>query len=90
VRNVLLHDGNWVRLRKVAEDYDPTDRDQTYAYVRERQKAGEVATGLLFISPDSSDLHEQSNTVATPLVQLRHEDLCPGSAELEKLQRRFR
>ncbi len=90
VRNVLLHDGNWVRLRKVAEDYDPTDRDQTYAYVRERQKAGEVATGLLFISPDSSDLHEQSNTVATPLVQLQHEDLCPGSAELEKLQRRFR
>ena len=90
VRNVLLHDGNWVRLRKVAEDYDPTDRDRTYAYVRERQKAGEVATGLLFISPDSSDLHEQSNTVATPLVQLQYEDLCPGSAELEKLQRRFR
>ena len=23
VRNVMLHDGSWVRLRKVAEDYDP-------------------------------------------------------------------
>ena len=28
VRSVLLHDGSWIRLRKVAEDYDPTDRDR--------------------------------------------------------------
>src|SRR6476469_5592155 len=37
VRNVMLHDGGWVRLRKVAEDYDPTDRDRAYAYIRDRQ-----------------------------------------------------
>ena len=90
VRNVMLHDGSWVRLRKIADDFDPTDRDTTYAYIRERQKAGEVATGLFYLSPDSSDLHEQSNTVATPLVQLPYDELCPGSAELEKLQKRFR
>ena len=53
VSNVMLHDGSWVRLRKVAEDYDPTDRDRAYAYIRERQKDGEVVTGLLYISPDS-------------------------------------
>jgi 2-oxoglutarate ferredoxin oxidoreductase subunit beta len=90
VRNVLLHDGSWVRLRKVAEDYDPTDRDGSYQHIRERQKAGEVVTGLLYLSADSKDLHEQSNTVVTPLTQLPYEALCPGSAELEKLQRRFR
>ena len=90
VRTVMLHDGSWVRLRKIAEDFDPTDRDTTYAYIRERQQAGEVATGLLYLSADSSDMHEQSNTVATPLVQVPYEHLCPGSAELEKLQKRFR
>lgn len=90
VRSVLLHDGSWVRLRKVADQYDPTDRDRAYAFIRERQKHGEVVTGLLYISPDSSDVHEQCNTVATPLTQLPHEQLCPGSAELEKLQARFR
>ena len=31
VKNVMLHDGGWVRLRKVAEDYDATDRDRAYA-----------------------------------------------------------
>ena len=61
-----------------------------YAYIRERQKEGEIVTGLLYLSPDSSDLHEQSNTVAAPLAELAFEDLCPGRAELEKLQARFR
>ena len=63
VRSVTLHDGSVVRLRKVAEDYDPTDRDRSYAYIRERQKEGEVVTGLLYLSPDSSDVHEQNETV---------------------------
>jgi 2-oxoglutarate ferredoxin oxidoreductase subunit beta len=90
VRSVQLHDGSWVRLRKVADDYDPTDRDSAYAYVRDRQKAGEVATGLLYVSGESTDLHGQAGTVATPLVDVPYEQLCPGSAALEKLQQRFR
>ena len=90
VRSVMLHDGSWVRLRKVAEDYDPTDRDRAYKYIRERQQDGEVVTGLLYISPESRDMHEQLNTVDTALISVPYEDLCPGSAELEKLQQRFR
>jgi 2-oxoglutarate/2-oxoacid ferredoxin oxidoreductase subunit beta len=89
-RNVMLHDGSWVRLRKVAEDYDATDRDRAYAFIRERQKEGEVVTGLLHISAASKDMHEQAGTVPAPLVHLPYDQLCPGSAELEKLQRRFR
>src|SRR5687767_3757110 len=63
VRNVLLHDGSWVRLRKVAEDYDPTDRDVAYEYIREKQKDGEVVTGLLHISTTSKDMNEQLDIV---------------------------
>ena len=90
VRNVMLHDGSWVRLRKCAEDYDATDRDRAYGYIREKQKQGEVLTGLLYIQPDSSDLHEQNNTVAAPLTRVPFEQLCPGNDELQKLQARFR
>jgi len=90
VSNVMMHDGSWVRLRKVAEDYDPTDRDQSYRYIRARQQAGEVVTGLLYISQDSKDMHEQLGTTTASLSQLPYESLCPGSAELEKLQQRFR
>ena len=90
VSNVMMHDGNWVRLRKVAENYDPKDRDHSYRYIRNRQKAGEIVTGLLYISPDSKDMHEQLGTATAPLSQLPFEALCPGSTELEKLQQRFR
>jgi 2-oxoglutarate ferredoxin oxidoreductase subunit beta len=90
VQTVTLHDGSTVRLRKVSDDYDPTDRDRSMAYIRERQKEGEVVTGLLYISPDSRDVHEQNNTVTTPLAQVPFEQLCPGSAALEKLQQSFR
>ena len=86
----MLHDGGWVRLRKVAEDYDPTDRDRAYAYIRERQREGEIVTGLLFLSAESRDLHDQSNTVPAALTTMPYEQLCPGSAELERLQQRFR
>ncbi len=90
VRDVTLHDGSIVRLRKVAADYDPTDRDRAYGYIREHQRAGEVATGLLYLSPDAKEMHAQAGTVTTPLVDLPFEDLCPGSRELDALQARFR
>jgi 2-oxoglutarate ferredoxin oxidoreductase subunit beta len=86
VRNVMLHDGGWVRLRKVAEDYDPTDRDRAYQHIRERQMDGEIVTGLLYISGDSKDMHEQNGTVPRALFDLPYEQLCPGAAALEKLQ----
>ena len=89
-RSVMMHDGGWVRLRKVAPDYDPSDRDKAYAYIREKEREGEIVTGLLHISTDSRDMHEQSETIDSALVNVPHEQLCPGSAELDRLQQRFR
>jgi 2-oxoglutarate ferredoxin oxidoreductase subunit beta len=90
VRNVRLHDGGWVRLRKVAADYDPTDRDRAYAYIRERQREGEIVTGLLYLEPDSRDMHDQNGTIDVALTAVPYEQLCPGAAELEQLQTRYR
>ncbi len=87
---VRLHDGSFIKLRKVAEDYDATDRDKAVAYIRERQTAGEIATGILFVSESSRDMHEQLGTATEPLFRLPYAALCPGAAELEKLQERFR
>src|SRR5512144_823289 len=60
VRSVTMHDGSWVRLRKVAEDYDPTDRDRAYGYIRDAQSKGEVVTGLLYIDESTDDMHGQA------------------------------
>ena len=91
VRNVMLHDGSWVRLRKVAEDYDPTDRDTD---LRLHPRAAEGGRGRHRAALHLAGLQRSCTNKATPW---RHRscrsatsELCPGSAELEKLQKRFR
>lgn len=90
VRVVTMHDGSAVRFRKIPESYDPTDRDRAVSYLAERAREGELATGLLFVDPESRDMHEMYGTVATPLVDLPFDDLCPGSEALSKLMEEFR
>ncbi|CAN5171982.1 2-oxoacid:ferredoxin oxidoreductase subunit beta [soil metagenome] len=89
-RDVRMHDGSLVRFRKVAEDYDPTDRDAAYAYVRRLQEQGEVGTGLLYLEQGLPDMHETSGTVERPLVEAPFEDLCPGAEALEGLMGEYR
>ena len=88
--SVTMHDGSIVRFRQVAEDYDPTNRDRAYAHVRSLQAKGEVVTGLLYIDQNTGDMHEVSNTVERPLVDVPYATLCPGSAALEQLMDELR
>jgi 2-oxoglutarate/2-oxoacid ferredoxin oxidoreductase subunit beta len=88
--DVTVHDGTVVRLRKIEPDYDPTDRDRAYAYVRASQTRGEVATGLLYLATGAPDMHDVENSVDRPLVQIPYEELCPGSAALTDLMEEFR
>ena len=85
-----MHDDSQVMLRKVPPDYDPTDRDRAYAYIRDRRLAGEVSTGLLYVQQDSTDMMEQCDAVDQPMTKLPFSSLCPGSEALEKVQKRFR
>ena len=90
VQSVTLHDGSVVKLRKVDQNYDATNRDAAYAAIRDHQRRGEVMTGLLYISTDSKDVHDQNETVGTPLYDLPHDQLCPGNDALQKLMGQFR
>ena len=90
VIDVRQHDGSVVRLHKIEADYDPTNRIQVMNYLQERAAAGEVVTGLLFVNPNSVDLHAHLNTVDTPLNQLGVRELCPGAVALERINASLR
>ncbi len=87
---VTQHDGSVLRLKKLAPDYDPTDRVKAMNYLQERAAAGELVTGLLYVKPESEDLHQYLNTVETPLNQLAERELCPGSVMLERINAALR
>jgi 2-oxoglutarate ferredoxin oxidoreductase subunit beta len=89
--NVTLHDGSILRLHKVGPgEYDPTDRAAVWSYLHTKQASGEVPVGLLFVDESGSEMHAAAKTVDQPLSQIPFEELCPGSAALDRLQRAYR
>ena len=82
---VEQHNGSVLRLRKLDEAYDPRDRIAAMNIIQQRQAAGEVVTGLLFVDPAADDLHGHLNTIATPLNALNAVELSPGISTLAKI-----
>ena len=82
---VQQHDGSLLRLRKLGEEYDPSDKVAAMKRVQEGLADGEVVTGLLYLDPTPNDLHHNLNTVDAPLNTLGTADLCPGSATLDRI-----
>lgn len=89
-RTVELFDGSKIHLSKLAPDWDPTDRFTAVNRLHEAKKNGQILTGLLYINPESEDLHTKMNTADRPLNQLVQDELCPGSNSLEVINQSFR
>lgn len=87
---VQQHDGSILRLRKLGEDYDPSDKVSAMKRIQEGMHAGEVVTGLLYVDPTPSDLHANLNTVDVPLNTLNAPELCPGTSALDKINASLR
>jgi 2-oxoglutarate ferredoxin oxidoreductase subunit beta len=90
VQVVEQHDGTRVALRKLDADYDPHDRLGAMTFLQKHAAKGQIVTGLLYVDPDSEDLHSHLNTVDKPLNQLGEKTLCPGNAALEKINASLR
>jgi len=87
---VKQHDGSILNLHKIHGGYDPSDRAQAMAFLNQRQAAGEIVTGLLYVDPDANDLHDALGTIDKPLNMLADAELTPGAAALAKLNASLR
>ena len=85
VIDVPQHDGTVLRLRKLDDAYDATDRYAALSFMQQAAVQGEIVTGLLYLDPIAADLHASLNTVSAPLASLGRDTLCPGSALLGKI-----
>jgi len=82
---VKLHDGSRLFLKKVAEDYNPTDRLAAVRLLHETRLRGEFATGVLFVEPDKDDFIAMLNLVDAPLASLPLEMVRPGQDVLDEV-----
>jgi 2-oxoglutarate ferredoxin oxidoreductase subunit beta len=87
VRDVELEDGSHILLRKLHEDYDPTDAMGAMRTIHESADRGEFVTGLLYVDTHEQDLCEREHLTKTPLAELEEESLRISREDWEKLMR---
>ncbi len=85
VENLKMHDGSTISLRKLDKDWDPLDRSSAMNAVLNSKLKGEILTGLLYMVPETGDLHQMLQTSEKPLNSLTKAELCPGSEMLAKI-----
>ena len=89
-QTLTMHDGSVIQLHKLAKDWDPLDRFSAINAVQASKAKSEILTGLLYMNPDSRDLHDLIETSAKPLNSLTEKDLCPGAEILDGINESFR
>lgn len=82
---VQMHDGSYIQLRKLNEDYDPTNRSQAISLIEEAQAKQEFVTGLLYINEARQTMPELYNLPQVPLSHLTDEQLRPPKEALDKI-----
>ncbi len=87
--NVEMHDGSHLRLRKLHEDYDPTDRVAAVKALMEAHAKGEVLTGVFYIDTQKPSFTELLNLVDEPLGTLPEERVRPGREVLDEVMQRL-
>ncbi len=89
-REVALHDGSRIVLKKLDRDYDPTNKPEALRVLHETAERGEYATGLLYIDPQKKDFCSQIKLVDQALATLQMERTRPSRAVLDELMERQR
>ena len=89
-RDVTLHDGSHLRLRKLEEDYDPSDQIRAVARLMEAARGGDVLTGVLFVDPKVPDLISRLGLVEAPLATLPETQVRPPRAVLDAINASLR
>ncbi|MFO1250466.1 2-oxoacid:ferredoxin oxidoreductase subunit beta [Inhella sp.] len=90
VMELTQADGSLLRLRKLREEHDPTSRLAAMTTIQTLQQEGELPTGLLFVDPAARNLHQQMKLPAGALNRLGETELCPGAAQLERINQALR
>jgi 2-oxoglutarate ferredoxin oxidoreductase subunit beta len=85
--NVQMHDGSFIRLKKVDRDYDPRSMAQAISLLEEAQREQLFLTGLLYYEEPRITLGESANVVDTPLAHLPAEKMRPSPEALDKIMR---
>jgi 2-oxoglutarate ferredoxin oxidoreductase subunit beta len=83
--DVKMHDGSHLRLRKIKEDYDPSNRIGAVKTLMDAHEKGEVLTGVFYVDTEKPTFTDLLNLVDQPLSSLPESAVRPPKAVLDKV-----
>jgi 2-oxoglutarate ferredoxin oxidoreductase subunit beta len=87
-REIDLFDGSTLKLKKVGNDHDPTDKLSAYKLLTKAIDENHVITGLIYINPDQPtlmDIHELPDDL--PLNRLPENRIRPPRESIDKVNK---
>ncbi|MGB6131685.1 MAG: 2-oxoacid:ferredoxin oxidoreductase subunit beta [Acidobacteriaceae bacterium] len=87
--DVEMHDGSHLRLKKLPENYDPTDRAGAVKTLMEAHENNEILTGVFYIDTQKPAFTDLLNMVDEPLALLPQERTRPGKQVLDEVMARL-
>ena len=85
VKEVTLHDGSLVILKKLEHDYDPTDKWQALKMLEEAEKNRWLLTGLIYVDPDQPTIYDYLDLTDEPLNRMSADRLRPSPETLQQI-----
>ena len=87
---VTMHDGSRLRLRKLEEDYDPTNKIRAITRLNEAKEKDEMLTGVLYLNTHAPTFLDMLNITDEPLATLPASVVRPGRQVLEQVMEELR
>ena len=87
---VTMHDGSHLRLRKLEEEYNPTDKIQAVTRLMEAHAKGEVLTGVFYINANAPTFLDMLNVTDQPLATLPESATRPSREALAQCMEELR
>ena len=83
--DVTMHDGSHLRLRKLHDSYNPTDRVAAVKALMEAHDRNEVLTGVFYIDTEKPNFTDLLNLADDPLATLPQERTRPSRQVLAEI-----
>jgi len=90
VREVEMHDGSKLRIKKLGRDYNPTSKFEALKVIDEAEKKGEVLTGVLYIDTGKPTFMDLLNMEDAPLATLPEAEVRPPKESLDQVMEELR
>jgi 2-oxoglutarate ferredoxin oxidoreductase subunit beta len=87
LREVELADGSKILLKRLEEDYDPSDAIQALQRLHRATETGHMLTGLVYLRPEKPSFISLLHLSDKPLHSLTIEETRPPKEALDKIMR---